>query len=815
MYLSLKQHDLFRTLLMGFEVPFRSYIADVVISHYPAYIDFSTELNNRKATLSSADPIFLRDKLPNSCTEKNCAKLYARFVTANQNRHVDVITSDNDVPMVGHLNIVTFAFQNLFADLYLLFGEYHDYCVLAEKYRYARNKLDHPDCKTLEDTDLIPVLAFTKDIINFLDNGYFSRKTKEQLLVEISVLQNRKIEIPVKCHNFSSMPYTESRIVCRENEIERLKKFICGNPGDLRKQHSCCVYGYGGVGKTALVLEVVKRIVQDIWDENTLNDYLPSYILFFSAKKQKLEIASANGRIIESPIHKRFENLDDLRNLILNNLQISDFKNFHDEGIIIVDNLEAISEDERINIKHFIDAQTPAEMQFLLTSRNSEDYEVNFKLSGFEKESGITFVKEYISENCLDLNLDACEIEELLTLAKGNTLVLVLCLRRLSQNLSSISGLQTEFSSINAWKNIRNGLKRFPGNAYEVISEFMFKDTFEEIEKVFSNDCELFYRILKIFAVSQNDGIDLNTICLLSNEPYPRVEAVADTLCNYLILEKSGDQYSLNNFAEKYIINRFMPDATTFDSVSTEIRQRETQVQQELDELNRDINSQNELAKILNDWHIVSGSDRIAAARLYRLYGEADYECKKDSRFKAQSILEDVIRESKNAEAITAHPYIKFQKSRILQVIDRAGVLPERHTDEIIDGFRNAIFVIKTVEQFSDIQNTKSYASLLWLFGQYLAEINKNLEAIRYLEEGVDAFEAMKIFDKEYYQCLSKLGSVYLDYFEEDKLARTKYLVLARTINKKLQPSFKNLGESKVFATMLRKRVEKYNKLSV
>ncbi|MCB6501205.1 hypothetical protein LI148_12140 [Colidextribacter sp. 210702-DFI.3.9] len=66
-YLSLKQHDLFRTLLMGFEVPFRSYIADVVISHYPTYIDFSAELNNRKATLSSADPIFLRDKLPNSC----------------------------------------------------------------------------------------------------------------------------------------------------------------------------------------------------------------------------------------------------------------------------------------------------------------------------------------------------------------------------------------------------------------------------------------------------------------------------------------------------------------------------------------------------------------------------------------------------------------------------------------------------------------------------------------------------------------------------------------------------------------------------
>ena len=83
------------------------------------------------------------------------------------------------------------------------------------------------------------------------------------------------------------------------------------------------------------------------------------------------------------------------------------------------------------------------------------------------------------------------------------------------------------------------------------------------------------------------------------------------------------------------------------------------------------------------------------------------------------------------------------------------------------------------------------------------------------MEEGVDAFEAMKIFDKEYYQCLSKLGSVYLDYFEEDKTCSNKVFGTGKDYKQKLQPSFKNLGESKVFATMLRKRVEKYNKLSV
>ena len=47
------------------------------------------------------------------------------------------------------------------------------------------------------------------------------------------------------------MPYGESRIVCREHEIQKIKNFVYGNPDDLRKQHSFCIYGYGGVGKTA------------------------------------------------------------------------------------------------------------------------------------------------------------------------------------------------------------------------------------------------------------------------------------------------------------------------------------------------------------------------------------------------------------------------------------------------------------------------------------------------------------------------------------------------------------------------------------
>ena len=58
--------------------------------------------------------------------------------------------------------------------------------------------------------------------------------------------------------------------------------------------------------------------------------------------------------------------------------------------------MEAVSIDDRRKIKHFIEAQTPPEMQFLLTSRNSEEYESNTRLCGFESEDGKTFVHSYI-----------------------------------------------------------------------------------------------------------------------------------------------------------------------------------------------------------------------------------------------------------------------------------------------------------------------------------------------------------------------------------------------------------------------------------
>lgn len=436
-------------------------------------------------------------------------------------------------------------------------------------------------------------------------------------------------------------------------------------------------------------------------------------------KKRKLQVSDATGRIIEKEIPSHFETADELIALIHEALSLETFKGYHDEGLIIVDNLEAVSIDDRRKIKHFIEAQTPPEMQFLLTSRNSEEYESNTRLCGFESEDGKTFVHSYIEENALDVRLEDSEINELLDIAKGNTLVLALSLRRISQKLIDMSGLRADFSCANVWKGIRKNMAVLPPNAYESISDFMFKDTFEQIESVFDNP-ELFYEILRVFAVIPNKGIDLSTVCLLTNISYPDVEAVAETLCNYLIVERNGNTYSLNQFAETYIIQRFIPDAQTFESISDKIEKRRREVQQALEKLDDDVKQRTELKNILKDWNVITDSDRITAAKMYDLYGQVNSECNRGGKFKVQAVFENFIVKSEECEQITAHPFVKYQKARILQRIDDSNILSAKHDEEIHKNYLDAIFTIKTVNQYSAIQSTKSFASLLWLYGQFL-----------------------------------------------------------------------------------------------
>ena len=79
MYLTIKQHDMFRTLLMGFEIPYRAYIADVITTAYSTDLDFETAMTQKRSLLSASSPQFLRDVLTSAISNHKLKNTYQKF----------------------------------------------------------------------------------------------------------------------------------------------------------------------------------------------------------------------------------------------------------------------------------------------------------------------------------------------------------------------------------------------------------------------------------------------------------------------------------------------------------------------------------------------------------------------------------------------------------------------------------------------------------------------------------------------------------------------------------------------------------------
>ena len=81
---------------------------------------------------------------------------------------------------------------------------------------------------------------------------------------------------------------------------------------------------------------------------------------------------------------------------------------------------------------------------------------------------------------------------------------------------------------------------------------------------------------------------------------------------------------------------------------------------------------------------------------------------------------------------------------------------------------------------------------------------------MRYLEESKTSFENQGIKEQEYYQCAAKLGTLYLDYYIQDKGSRIAYLRKARTIEKELSLAWSSLGKARSFVGQLKGRLQSF-----
>lgn len=819
MYLSQKQHSQLRTVVMNFEVPYRAFVAMEIMNNYPTVLDFEnalatkTDLSSKYASYSSFAGEFGKIK-------SNAKHIFGLLSNVRNSIGKPVQEEEINVPFVSQINTLVLIFSELFQTYINRFFNVYSFWEKAGKFHYVRNKLTHPGCKTLEKHDMDLALEFI-DISNvFLKNNHdscFWLESSENIEKQSNALATSSFSIPIDIANFEEMPFSENKLVCRDKEIEDIKTFVYGKKGALRKKSSFCLFGYGGVGKTVLVLETVKSIVRDLIDDTTLNSYSPSFILFFSAKKEELTISMTSGAIEQVEIKNTFADFESLKSSIFKYLQINDFENFNRTGLILIDNFETLPEEERNKIREFVEYSSPAQIQYIITSRNEEMFSERMCLNGFnDKESCTTFISDYLSENDLDLQLSQSEMESLLDITKGNTLVLVLSIKRLAQRFDTIAGLTADLTRTATIGKIGKELQRLPANGYEIISEYMFKNTFEELEKVFSEDAPTIYSLLKILAVYPGEYVDVYTLSMLSKLSYQKIEPIISMLCRYLIVEKKNNAYRLNEFAEKYIIFRFLPDQESYLNLSSEIESSIRRIKIELHNLQDQIAGNSAFKKVLSEWAIITEGDSIAAAKAVKLYNEVKVDCRK-GKFFVETAYDHVTQTFDEIERSTTHPYVKYQKAVILKRLNDSGFLQVNLAEEIKNAYLECIWMIKTNVMYSGIRKTKTYASILWLFGLSLQNLSGDkLEIVRYLEESYETFNELKIRDDEFYQCVSYLGRNYLEIYKESKSDNKEsnavvYLRKARRMSDILYDERHNYG-SKVrgFATTLRNELKTY-----
>jgi tetratricopeptide (TPR) repeat protein len=274
--------------------------------------------------------------------------------------------------------------------------------VLIELYEY-RNKIAHIKKSSFSELDFISL----KDLVLSICAGQESRDVK--LFIETEKYRNNVAEIPkaffqeYRClNNLPREEYDmEGGFVGRSEEIRAIIKHL-----NHERPHIVTITGSGGVGKTAVALQVAYRLI------NSANNPFHA-ILWFSAKTNKL---TDQGIISLSP------NLEDTKGLvikILKQLDIASYKKYRDQSLdydfclnrvmeilrdtkclLIIDNLETRYSDKEL--RDFL-GEIPSPSMILITSRKGlGEYEKRIELEALPLKDSVRLFRLVCKEKKLE-----------------------------------------------------------------------------------------------------------------------------------------------------------------------------------------------------------------------------------------------------------------------------------------------------------------------------------------------------------------------------------------------------------------------------
>ncbi len=168
--------------------------------------------------------------------------------------------------------------------------------------------------------------------------------------------------------------------------------------------------------------------------------------------------------------------------------------------------------------------------------------------------------------------------------------------------------------------------------------------------------------------------------------------------------------------------------------------------------------------RIILDWKPNNYIDKIVIAQVFQMFNSFKIAIKNKNVNK----LSDLFTEYEKHEYTTKHPYIRFQKARILNMLLTFNFYGNKTKSERIQEikrcYEDTLESINT--SYSYIKNTESHIAVLMFFGFFLKRNWNDLQkAIRYLEDAMEL--QSNTSDKKYYLVPNELTLLYLDMYKE------------------------------------------------
>lgn len=747
MNLDSELQDKLDTPVKSFEVAFRSYVSTAIITAYPLEDSLKNEIVNRSNKLKESKAIFsgkFSSEIKSILGGREWKSFWDNIVFAKDCYDKRKHDENHDVNFVSQILLMTYIFQDIFQTLILQFTSPSAYLSYSQKYYEVRNGLSHRASSIIDDTDAKGCLIFIKNASELISSDYYwyCSKTKiDKMVDEYYQLLNAGA---LSIDNLDTAPFPSNKIVCREPEISDLFKYVCAwdETKKLRnKKHIICISGYGGIGKTSLVLEFVLQLLSKM-KQNEYLGFRPSFILFYSAKEQMLDINEETGSIKKKRLKSQFHGLDTFKALLFNDLEISDFNDYwKTEGLIIVDNLESLNTNERKRVVDFLYEELPSSVQAIITTRIPEnDVDYSMPINGFRNEAGITFIKQYSIQNKFDIDLTNEQIGALVKYSFGNSLVLVLSLKRLISKKTTYNSIISE-------------MKKLPSdNTESIITQFMFQNTINEILTIYPDCSSLIKSVLLCLSLS-SEPLSASIILAAhkgTNLIISEVESILKLLTEYLVTDKVNDCYIINEFASKFILINMIPsmdERKMWEQRLISALNDNRVKAQKINELKKD---NEQLRQVLEDWN-TEDEDAMTIYHAFDLYtikykitsSNADYE------------LDQLRLEVENIQHnFGAHPYLFYQYARILNELRQDGLIGDDYQELTVQNYEKCIMIIDDVS-YSKIKSTKTYPSILWIYSIFLYESSEYEKASNYSLLSINKYKELKLKNKEYNDALA------------------------------------------------------------